>query len=214
MNSPNSPGGPAPRRIFQNNLAAQTAFLASLGVDVTGIAYARRLSLCCDQAAPLASLFEQLQAAATPTIVLAPDGVAHVALAAFLQVPVVAGARATLGGLTVQVIPALEAARYERLLWACDVNFVFGAEARLRAHAAGRPCICQVAMPERGALPAHVDADLANYWAGLEPRAAAMLRAATLVWNGVGTDIGAVTACLAGPVQRALTLHSQAYANN
>ena len=186
------------RRAFQQNKAAQAAFLASLGVDVTGMAYARKISLFCDASAPIAQLFAQLQPAATPTLCLVPAGVAD--------------ASASRGGLTVQVLPALSDADYERLLWCCDFNFICddggdgasatGSTALARAQAAARPFIWQAA--EAGQAAAFVE----RYSAALPAHAAATLRAASAAWNNAGDSYAALAACLAGPVNRMLTLHA------
>jgi hypothetical protein len=174
------------RRAFQQNKAAQAAFLASLGVDVTGMAYARKLSLFCDARAPVAQLFAQLQPAATPTLCLVPSGVAD--------------ADATRGGLTVHMLPALDDADYQRLLWCCDFNFI--REDAARAQAAARPFIWQAA--EAGQAAAHME----RYSAGLPAHAADTLRAASAAWNKAGERHAALAACLAGPVSRTLTLHA------
>jgi len=174
------------RRAFQQNKARQAAFLASLGVDVTGMAYARKLSLFCDDRAPLAQLFAQLQPAATPTLCLVPPGVADAA--------------DTRGGLTIHVLPALDDADYERLLWCCDFNFIRADTAR--AEAAARPYIWQA--PGAAQAAAQVE----RYVAGLPAHAADMLRAASAAWNNAGERHAALAACLAGPANRALMLHA------
>ncbi len=178
------------RRAFQQNQAEQAVFLASLGVDVTGMAYARRISLFCNASAPVAQLFAQLQSAATPTLCLVPPGVAD--------------ASASRGGLTVHVLPALGEADYERLLWCCDFNFVQGdaAAALARAQAAARPFIWQGA--EAGPAAAFVQ----RYSAALPAHAADTLRAASAAWNHAGDRYAALAACLAGPVNRTLSLHA------
>ncbi|MFA9219227.1 MAG: elongation factor P maturation arginine rhamnosyltransferase EarP [Sphingomonadaceae bacterium] len=183
------------RRAFQQNRAEQAAFLASLGVDVSGMAYARKLSLHADPALaqpPLAELFALLQPAATPTLFLLPASLAAVA------------AGATRGGLTVHLLPELDTAGAQRLLWCCDFNFFSGDLAH--AEAAARPFLWQAGTPAQAA--AYVE----RYSAGLPPHAAHTLRTASATWNGVGEDHAAITACLAGPVNRTLSLHAAEWA--
>lgn len=193
------------RRALQHNPSAQAAFLASLGVDVAGMAYARKLSLFCDPAVPAAShaqrppiarLFDQLQPAATPTLCLVPPGVAD--------------AGATRGGLTIHVLPAFDQDTHERLLWCCDFNFIHGADAHTpaRAQAAGRPFIWHAG--EAGQPAAFLE----RYSAALPPHAADTLRAASAAWNNDGDNYRALAACLAGPVNRTLTLHAQQLASS
>lgn len=47
------------------------------------------------------------------------------------------------GNLTIHVIPFLSQADYDRLLWACDLNFVRGEDSWIRAIWAGKPFIWQ-----------------------------------------------------------------------
>ena len=51
---------------------------------------------------------------------------------------------ATRGALTVRVIPFLPQHDYDRLLWACDLNFVRGEDSWVRAQWAGRPFVWHI----------------------------------------------------------------------
>jgi len=55
-----------------------------------------------------------------------------------------AGDRCTRGALTVAVLPFLSPDGYDRLLWACDLNFVRGEDSFVRAHWAGRPLVWHI----------------------------------------------------------------------
>jgi uncharacterized repeat protein (TIGR03837 family) len=55
-----------------------------------------------------------------------------------------AGAAATRGALTVRVIPFMPQTDYDRLLWACDVNFVRGEDSWVRAQWAARPFVWHI----------------------------------------------------------------------
>jgi uncharacterized repeat protein (TIGR03837 family) len=82
---------------------------------------------------------------------------------------------------------------YDRLLWACDFNFVRGEDSFVRAQWGARPLAWQ-AYPQAGdaQLP-KVDAWLDRYTAGLDPRAARAMRGLTQAWNR-GDGPAAVTA--------------------
>jgi uncharacterized repeat protein (TIGR03837 family) len=56
----------------------------------------------------------------------------------------VPGAAATRGALTVRVIPFMPQTDYDRLLWACDLNFVRGEDSWVRAQWAARPFIWHI----------------------------------------------------------------------
>jgi hypothetical protein len=70
---------------------------------------------------------------------LVPEGVAREQVAAFLGAEAGAGAAATRGALTVRVMPFVPQPDYDRLLWACDLNFVRGEDSWVRAQWAASP---------------------------------------------------------------------------
>jgi uncharacterized repeat protein (TIGR03837 family) len=51
---------------------------------------------------------------------------------------------ATRGALTVRVIPFMPQTDYDRLLWACDLNFVRGEDSWVRAQWAARPFVWHI----------------------------------------------------------------------
>jgi uncharacterized repeat protein (TIGR03837 family) len=77
----------------------------------------------------------------------------------------------------------VEQGRYDRLLWACDVNFVRGEDSFVRAQHAGKPLVWQAYVQEDGAQWPKLEAFLGNYVMGLSPNAEATLREAWRVWN-------------------------------
>ena len=131
------------RRRFQDDGAARAAFLGSYGVTPAEQA-TTLVSLFCYPHAPVAPLFAAWQDGAAPLACLVPEGVAADAVQAFLGAPAVAGACATRGALTVRVLPFMPQPDYDRLLWACDVNFVRGEDSFVRAQWAGRPFVWHI----------------------------------------------------------------------
>ncbi len=131
------------RRRFQSEPAATAAFLARLGVTPVEMA-ALKVSLFCYPHAPVVALFDAWQAGDDAVTCLVPEGVAAQAVQAFLGAPAVAGAARTAGALTVRVLPFVAQPDYDRLLWACDVNFVRGEDSFVRAQWAGRPFVWHI----------------------------------------------------------------------
>ena len=106
----------------------------------------------------------------------------------------------TSGNLSVHALPFLPQARYDELLWACDLNFVRGEDSFVRAQWAGKPFVWQIYPQAGDAHQAKLDAFLAIHPAGPE------LRAFWHAWNGAGTPVWADFAAglpgLAAPMQQ------------
>ncbi|HEV7856944.1 MAG TPA: elongation factor P maturation arginine rhamnosyltransferase EarP, partial [Herminiimonas sp.] len=115
----------AQRRQFQSNPAVMAAFLTQFGVTPAEIA-STKVSLFCYPHAPIPALFNAWQNSEQPIACLVPEGVAVDAVQAFLGMKAQAGAAKTIGALTVRVLPFVAQPDYDKLLWACDVNFVRG----------------------------------------------------------------------------------------
>jgi uncharacterized repeat protein (TIGR03837 family) len=131
------------RERFQQDLAASAAFLAGLGVLPPEMD-ALKISLFCYPEAPVAELFQAWEQGGTAVTCLVPEGVARDKVAAFLGGKAHAGAVAIRGALTVRVIPFMPQTDYDRLLWACDLNFVRGEDSWVRAQWAARPFVWHI----------------------------------------------------------------------
>ena len=131
------------RRQFQADPAAMQAFLAQFGVTAQEMA-ATKVSLFCYPHAPVAELLASWQGGGEPMLCLVPEGVAFDAVGSFIGADAVAGAARTLGALTVRVLPFVPQDDYDRLLWACDFNFVRGEDSFVRAQWAGKPFIWHI----------------------------------------------------------------------
>jgi uncharacterized repeat protein (TIGR03837 family) len=146
---------------FQNDPQAIAAFFSELGIPAAS--QMQKISLFCYENAPVSALLNCLQASGTPTMCLVPEGVAKEAVGAFLQTSPHAGASATRGGLTVQVVPFMDQPQYDKLLWACDLNFVRGEDSFIRAQWAARPFVWQIYPQEEEAHWIKLNAFLARY---------------------------------------------------
>ncbi|MBI3285279.1 MAG: elongation factor P maturation arginine rhamnosyltransferase EarP [Burkholderiales bacterium] len=170
------------RRQFQSDPAAMRDFLAKFGVTPAEMA-ALKASLFCYPHAPVPALFAAWQASATPVTCLVPEGVAGEAVQAFLGQAAQAGASATRGALTVRVLPFIPQPDYDKLLWACDLNFVRGEDSFVRAQWAGKPFIWHIYPQDQDLHHKKLNAFLKRYAANV-----ASLNALTSGWNGATTE--------------------------
>ena len=117
------------------------------------------------------------------------------------------------GNLTVQVIPFVPQEKYDKLLWACDVNFVRGEDSCVRAQWAAKPFVWQIYPQDDGAHWAKLDAFLALYHAEA-PELAAANRALWLAWNTADSEaIGAAWANFVN-ARAPLNQHAQHWAQH
>jgi len=171
------------RRAFQADPAAMAAFLARLGVSAAELA-GLKVSLFCYPHAPVSELFAAWRNGAAPVTCLVPETVGAEVLQGFLGEPAMAGAVRSRGALTLRVVPFVEQSDYDRLLWACDVNFVRGEDSFVRAQWAGRPFIWHIYPQDENLHHVKLRAFLQRYGQD-QGGAAAAMAALSLQWNGV-----------------------------
>jgi uncharacterized repeat protein (TIGR03837 family) len=161
------------------------AFLRGLGLSEAEIAM-QKVSLFCYPHAPVAALLQAWQGGPQPICCLVPEGVASEAVQAFLGAEPHAGAVATRGALTVRVLPFVPQPDYDRLLWACELNFVRGEDSFVRAQWAGKPFVWHIYPQDENLHHKKLRAFLQRYAAGLDALAGFALH-----WNGATDgDIG------------------------
>jgi uncharacterized repeat protein (TIGR03837 family) len=158
------------RRVFQADPAAQAAFMARFGVTALEM-LATKVSLFCYPQAPVADLLATWVDGADPVLCLVPEGVAPDAVSAFVG---------THGALTVRVLPFMVQPDYDKLLWACDLNFVRGEDSFVRAQWAGKPFIWHIYHQDENLHHKKLRAFLDRY-------DSPAVTAFALAWNGVGT---------------------------
>lgn len=166
------------RETFQGDPAAAAAFLGRFGVaqvDMTAL----KVSLFCYPEAPVSELFAAWQSAGEPLLCLVPEGVAAEAAGKFLGLDATPGAHATRGALTVRILPFMPQPDFDRLLWACDLNFVRGEDSFVRAQWAGKPFVWNIYPQEKNLHHVKLNAFLKAYTAGTDH-----LNAFSLAWNG------------------------------
>lgn len=93
--------------------------------------------------------------------------------------------RALPAGVRAHRLPYLPQPDYDRLLWACDLNFVRGEDSFVRAQWAGRPFTWHIYPQDDDAHVEKLDAFLARFLAGAPAAVAADIRAWWRGWNGL-----------------------------
>jgi uncharacterized repeat protein (TIGR03837 family) len=175
----------ATRDRFLASLTDQAEFWRSMGLGPAEPGEAR-ISLFSYPHPALEELLEKWAGGGERITCLIPQGMAEQELQAYFGG---SGEVWERGNLQVHAFPFLEQDRYDRLLWACDCNFVRGEDSFVRAQWAGRPFIWQIYPQEGDAHWAKLDAFLSHYTAGLAPDVAEALRSVWVAWNrgqGVG----------------------------
>jgi len=177
----------ARRQAFQADAAGMAAFLGQFGMTPAEVAELK-VSLFCYPSAPVAGLFAAWQAGSEPVVCLVPEGVAFDAVQAFFGDDVaVAGAAHTRGALTVRVLPFVPQDDYDRLLWACDVNFVRGEDSFVRAQWAGKPFLWHIYIQDENLHHVKLRAFLQRYAVDAQGSIDSLVQAA-LAWNGAAAD--------------------------
>ena len=158
------------------------AFLSGLGLPDAEID-AYKVSLFCYPHAPVAKLFAAWQGGSERLTCVVPEGVATGAVEAFLGGPGRAGAAVTRGNLTVHVLPFVPQPDYDRLLWACDLNFVRGEDSWVRAQWAGKPFVWHIYPQDENLHHKKLRAFLGRYAPDIDSLQNVMLQ-----WNGAAAN--------------------------
>ncbi|CAN5897188.1 elongation factor P maturation arginine rhamnosyltransferase EarP [soil metagenome] len=152
----------------------RAAWLAEQQIEWHG---ERLISLFCYEPPALAALLNQLVGATEPTRLLVTAGRATLAVQACLSTPAIS---TNDGGLSVSYLPHFTQSDFDRLLWACDLNFVRGEDSFVRALWAGAPMVWQIYPQDDDAH--HVKLGAWLDWLDAPPSLRALHRA----WNGFG----------------------------
>jgi uncharacterized repeat protein (TIGR03837 family) len=96
------------------------------------------------------------------------------------------GRHGSRGSLSVHVLPFLDQDRYDRLLWACDLNFVRGEDSFVRAQWAARPFVWNIYAQRDAAHWKKLDAFLNRYLQDLPAPESETMRAFWTAWNAGG----------------------------
>ncbi len=171
------------RDAFQADSEAQAGFWRRLGLPPQAPGELR-ISLFGYDNAAITGLLSALARAGRPVRLLVPEGKALPRVAAWLGLADLAvGGTYGQGPLAIHVLPMVDQDAYDRLLWACDLDFVRGEDSFLRAQFAARPMVWQAYRQEDRAHFAKLDAFLALYCADMPPHLADTTRALWHAWN-------------------------------
>ena len=173
----------ARRQAFRQDMEAQAAFWQRLGLPLPAV-NEKRISLFCYPPSRAEALFALWQNQAERTTCLVPEGIAGQALGEFFgERHAAAGRVFHRGNLEVRILSFLEQDAYDRLLWACDCNFVRGEDSFVRAQWARQPMVWQPYPQEEGVHLHKLDAFLDRYCAGLDNLAAQAVQAQWRAWS-------------------------------
>ncbi len=164
------PGLLAARRAFDRD-----GWFHALGLPVDP--GERLASLFCYENPALAGMLDVLSV--TPTLLLVTPG------AAATQIRALLGPALRRGALRARLLPYLSQPGYDRLLWACDLNFVRGEDSFVRAQWAGKPFVWQIYPQQDGAHGVKLHAFLDRLLADADDAVAGPLRSVWLGWNGL-----------------------------
>jgi uncharacterized repeat protein (TIGR03837 family) len=134
------------------------------------------------------ALLAQWRDAASPVVLLVPEGRISGAVARFFGVSkFVAGASAKQGALEAHALGFVEQPRFDELLWAADINFVRGEDSFVRAQWANKPFVWHIYPQADDAHLPKLDATLDHYTRSLSKEARGAMHRFWHAWNGAGT---------------------------
>ncbi len=180
----------AARDAFQADATAIDTFRRGLGIVELAMGDDRLwVSLFCYENSSLPALVEAWTAAPGPVTCVIPEGHAMEQIAGILGRRPAPGALTMHGALTIAPIPFLEQDDYDRLLWACDVNFVRGEDSFVRAQLAARPLLWQAYPQSDAAHLQKMQAFGALYGDGLEAETRTAMQSLFAAWNRQDEDV-------------------------
>ena len=183
---PREPGLRAARDAFLGMPGGRRARLAALGLAPVADE-ALLVSLFAYEHPGLAGLLQAWSDGDLELVVLVPEGRVLGDVARALARPGLAvGDAVVRGRLQLRVLPFTEQDAYDRLLWACDLNFVRGEDSFVRAQWAAKPFVWHIYPQAEDAHFDKLEAFLARCGEGLAPEAEAAMRRFWLAWNGRG----------------------------
>jgi len=189
----------AQRDVFQSDSPGLARFWQALGVAERQ-AEELRVSLFCYENPAIPGLLQTWVDGEAPVTCLLPEGRAVPQVAAFFgALRGQAGSVWQRGSLRVQVLPFVEQPEYDRLLWACDVNFVRGEDSCVRAQWAARPFIWHIYPQHDGVHLQKLEALQRRYAAGLTTQAGRAVAELWQAWNAGNPAIA--------PAWRSFALH-------
>lgn len=165
---------------FAADPEAKQAFWQQLGVN-NAAQYQQIISLFAYDHPNIAGLINLWQSLDARLLVVVPQGVLAQQLQALY--PMLATGQWQSGGLTLRILPFIPQQQYDKLLWACDINFVRGEDSIIRAHWAARPFIWQIYRQQDDIHLQKLQAFMQRYLADMPLQPADTVRRFWLNWN-------------------------------
>lgn len=150
----------------QNLLTQRDAFVQSewlSRMNINPVANSLVISLFAYENPAIDELIAAWKQSAQPIHCLVPEGKILGSINQCIGETLVCGDTYQSGNLTVQVIPFLTQTDYDKLLWACDINFVRGEDSFIRAQWAGKPVVWHIYVQDDDAHLVKLQAFLAIY---------------------------------------------------
>jgi len=187
------------RDSFLVDEAQQSLFWRSIGLEIPS-EDTLKISMFCYENTALEALFNTWTKSEQPILCLVPEGRNLQQVGKFFDDDAPSAGKAySHGMLRVCILPFSEQAHYDKLLWACDVNFVRGEDSFVRAQWAGKPFIWQIYPQDDAVHMVKLQAYMDKYCALLSASTSTALSNFCLVWNkenlvGQATSVGSVEA--------------------
>ncbi|WP_319238556.1 elongation factor P maturation arginine rhamnosyltransferase EarP [uncultured Propionivibrio sp.] len=170
------------RRQFLRSEPLQASLWHRIGVSPPAVD-ALKVSLFAYENSALPSLLTALADGPAPGCCFVPLSRTQAGIESFLGQPITVGDTIRRGSLEIHVLPFVAQQDYDRLLWACDLNFVRGEDSFVRAQWAARPMIWHIYPQSEGVHRVKLDAFLDRYLSGMPDKAAEAVRNLTFAWN-------------------------------
>lgn len=137
-------------------------FLQGLGV-VPATSERLLVSLFSYENTAIESVLHAWSRTSVPVHCLVPVGKTLVSVNSLFETQLGVGDSFSLGSLTLQVIPFVTQVDYDKLLWACDINFVRGEDSFVRAQWAAKPFVWHIYPQDDDAHLIKLEAFLEKY---------------------------------------------------
>ena len=176
----------ARRDAFLHDAVAQQEFWRGIGLAVPS-ADILKVSLFAYENAALPGLFDAWSNGTQAVLCLVPEGRILPQVVTYFAD---AGRDYVHGNLQVRILPFVAQEDYDKLLWACDVNFVRGEDSCVRAQWAGKPFVWQIYPQQDEVHWKKLQAFLDLYCSSMSGATSLAVQGLWQVWNGGGPVTG------------------------
>lgn len=169
------------RDAFIQDEQARLEFLARMGVQPQ--VNELLISLFAYENSAITSFITTWEKSLRPILCLVPAGKILTSVNESIGHDLKVGDEYRQGALRLVAIPFLTQTDYDRLLWACDINFIRGEDSFVRAQWAAKPFIWHIYPQDDDIHMTKLDAFLQHYLQGIEPENQAFISTLWHQWN-------------------------------